>query len=285
MNVRTCYLATAVLVTLQFSPAAKAQNYTFQIVGCGIDTPDPFGINNQGTVVGAADQFDAQYAQGFVYSNGTCKTTSLVGAGTSFLGITDTNEIIGLYTQSEDYVLKNGSIKALLPPYAGASGTYYCCLNTSTGVVAANYTLTGSSERYGFLYEKGKFTPLPNTDSFHAPSIYGMNKQGIVAGTMNSFVQTGFVYIAGKMSFFEYPGAKSTTFNGINDNDLIVGTFYIETTGAIGIFTYSLDTAVWTNLNFPTEYNAVLPVGITNSGVIATEYTPAGGLLIATPAN
>jgi hypothetical protein len=34
---------------------------------------------------------------------------------------------------------------------------------------------------------------------------------------------------------FEYLGAKSTTFNGINDNDLIVGAYYIETTGAEGV--------------------------------------------------
>jgi hypothetical protein len=143
----------------------------------------------------------------------------------------------------------------------------------------------GSLEQYGFLYQKGTFTPLPDAGEFYVPTITGMNKKGIVVGTMNSFNLYGFAYIGGKMRFFQYPGATYTSFNGISDNDVVVGTYSVEKTGKIGIFSYDIDTNAWTDLNFPAQHNAVTPVGITNAGVIAAANSPSGGLLIATPTN
>ena len=102
---------------------------------------------------------------------------------------------------------------------------------------------------------------------------------------MNGLNLFGFVYVAGKMQLFQYPGATYTTFNGINGEDLIVGTYYVEESGKNNTFSYNADTGVWTDLNFPFPYDDATPVGITNSGAIAAQYTPSGGLLIATPKN
>jgi len=281
MKSRAFALLSSLSVLASFN-GLMAQSYTFQVLECGAYTAFPTAINNQGTVVGSASTFNSVYSLGFVYANGTCQTTSLGLQGTSFLGVTDTNEIVGLYSQQVDYLNKAGKFQGL-PPYPGAYGTYYGWLNTSTALLAGNYLKSGSLERYGFLYQNGKFAPLPDTDSAHIPSIGGMNKQGIVVGTMNSLNLTGFVYLNGKMSYYHFPNAKYTYFNGINDNNLIVGTYSGTPTGGGGPMTYNLDTGVWTDLKFQYPYNGITPVGITNSGVIAAQYTPSGGLVIATP--
>jgi hypothetical protein len=50
-----------------------------------------------------------------------------------------------------------------------------------------------------------------------------MNAKGLVVGTMSQ--QYGFTYTEGRMQLFQYPRASSTTFNGINNNGLVVGTY------------------------------------------------------------
>jgi hypothetical protein len=41
--------------------------------------------------------------------------------------------------------------------------------------------------------------------------------------------------------------------------------------------------AKWTNLDFPYPYDNMTPVGISNTGVIALQYSASGGMVIATP--
>jgi hypothetical protein len=285
MNARGFCLATAVLAFVHLSPL-KAQGYTFKVVDyCDGYAAFPSAMNNQGTIVGAAFNGGMAYSLAFVYKAGECKTISLGTAGTSFLGITDNGDILGLYGNLQNYLYNDGALTGL-PPYPGAEFTYYCCLDISKGALAGNYlTQAGGLDRYGFVYEKGKFRSLPNNGGQDAPTIAGISKKGIVVGTMNGVGEAGFTYVGGKMRLFQYPGATYTSFDGISDNDLIVGTYYFQKSGKIGILTYNLDTGVWTDLKFPYPYDAAAPVGITNSGLIAAAYSPSGGLLIATPTN
>jgi len=251
------------------------------VAECGAYTAYPEGMNSEGTVVGAAQTIDSTYSLAFYYANGVCKVISLGTTGTSFLGITDNNEIFGLYGNLQNYLYAAGNFTGL-PSYPGVKNTYYCCLNTATGMLAGNYLMETSLERYGFILRNGTFTPLPSGE-YEAASIMGMNANGVVVGTMNGLNLYGFTYIDGKIKVFQYPGATYTTFNGISDSGIVVGTYYVRKTGKIGIFSYDLETGTWTDLNFPPDYVTVIPVGITNSGVIAALYSSSGGLVIATP--
>ena len=241
-------------------------------------------MNNERTVVGAAQMINSAYSLAFVYDNGGCKTLGPGKDGISFAGITDNYDIIGLHSGG-NFLLSHGTLKNL-PAYPGGEYTGYCCLDTATGALAGNYATDNFGEEVGFLYLNGTFVSLPfSNEQLYYPKIAGVNNKGVVVGTINSLNLYGFTYIDGKIKVFAYPGATYTTFNGINDDGLIVGTYYVRKTGQIGIFSYGLETGTWTDLNFPPEYLAVIPVGITDSGVIAAQYSSSGGLLIATPTN
>ena len=200
-------------------PAAlQAQNYSFQVVDfCDGYAAFPNAMNNAGTIVGGAFNGGMGTSLAFVYQDGACSTIYLGPAGTSFEGITDNELVVGLRGNFQNYLYKGGAFSRL-PSYHAAENTYYCCLNTSTGLLAGNYLMTGSLSRYGFLLDKGTFTPLPGAAPNSVPSITGMNKNGIVVGTMTTAVQAGFMYVGGNMQFFQYPGATYTTFNGISDS-------------------------------------------------------------------
>jgi probable HAF family extracellular repeat protein len=92
MTLRAICLAAVAIASASLSPL-KAQNYTFQVAECGAYTVYPEGMNSEGTVVGAAQTIDSTYSLAFYYANGVCKVISLGTTGTSFLGITDNNEI------------------------------------------------------------------------------------------------------------------------------------------------------------------------------------------------
>jgi probable HAF family extracellular repeat protein len=281
MNLRAFFLGAALIAAACISPVA-AQTYTFQVVECGQYTAYPFAMNNQGTIVGGAQTISSTYALAFVYANGGCKTISLGTQGTSFRGITDTNQILGLFGTHQNY-LEQGGVFTGLPSYPGAALTYYCCLNAS-GLLAGNYRPT-NIDPYGtgFFYHNGKWATLPLSTETGYWSLYGLNDKGVAVGTFYGVSLSGFTYENGTLTYLQYPGAKYTTFNGINDNGIIVGTYVLKVSNASGIFSYNLSTAVWTDLKFPWYYSAVLPVGINNAGVIAAEFTPSGGLFIATP--
>jgi uncharacterized membrane protein len=261
----------------------KAQNYTFEVAECGAYTAYPKGMNTDGTVVGGAQTLNSIDSWAFIYADGACKTIGPGEDGISFTGIADNGEVLGIYSAGS-FLFERGTLQNL-PAYPGSEFTDYCCLNTSTGVLAGNYLVTASPLQYGFLYENGTLTPLPYSYYHYAPSITGMNNKGVVVGTMNALTIYGFTFVDGKISLFQYPGATTTTFNGINDDGTIVGTFNRNGAHpAYNLFTYNLDTGGWTDLDFPGECAAVVPVGIANSGVIAAKLSPSGaGLLIATP--
>jgi hypothetical protein len=285
MKLYCIYLPLAILALAGVRPL-RAQSYTFRVAECGAYTAYPKGMNTDGTVVGGAQTLNSIESWAFIYADGACKTIGPGQDGISFTGIADNGELLGIYSAGS-FLFEQGALQNL-PAYPGSEFTDYCCLNTSTGVLAGNYLVTASPLQYGFLYDSGTLTPLPFSYYHYAPSITGMNNKGVVVGTMNSSSLYGFTYTGGKIRLFEYPNSVNTTFNGVNDDGLIVGTFVRDGAhpGTGNLFTYNLGTGVWTDLNFPGEYAAVVPVGIANSGLIAAKLSPSGaGLLIATPAN
>jgi hypothetical protein len=267
-----------------YSPLA-AQSYTFEAISCNGDTPAPYGMNGDGTVVGIIP------GGGFIYSNSKCQTYP----GVSFSGITDTGGlfVVTFPPDQHTYLLESdGHTIGPLPDYPEALGAVYCCADTLTGTLAGNYTPVGSPiPESGFFYQNGKFTSLPWSTASGSPSYWlqlaALNSKGIAVGTCDCSQTVGFVLQKGKITYATYPAATSTFFQGLNDNGVVVGTFVNQRTGAGGIFTYTIDTASWTELNFPSPYNGLVPFGISNTGVVALVSGGIGynGLVIATPTN
>lgn len=256
-----------------------AQSYTFEAISCNGYTPAPYGMNGSGTVVGNIP------GGGFIYSNGKCQTYP----GISFFGVTDTGGVFfSCPTCKNLYLLEaDGRTIGPLPDYPGTQGPpLYCCADTETGTLAGNYwTPPPSGLEVGFFYRNGKFTSLPLSDSGH-PSYWftlaALNNTGIAVGTVNAY---GFVLKNGKIAYESFPAASFTSFGGLNDNGVVVGSFANDKAGTSGIFTYSIASATWTELNFPYPYNSMVPFGISNTGVVALVSGGIGynGLVIATP--
>jgi probable HAF family extracellular repeat protein len=281
MNLRLFY-QIAPIIALATQGSLAGQTYEFQVVECGTYDLIPRGINNAGIVVGGAQEAESDGALAFVYANGVCRTFGPALGGVSFTGIADNGAAVGIHNGDESFLVAQGAFENL-PPYPGSSFSDYCCLSASTGALAGNYEYAPTFDYVGFLYSDGKFVSLPySSQHFAYPEIAAMNAKGIVVGTMSQ--QYGFTYTAGSMKLFQYPEAAYTTFNGINNNGLIVGTYVNLSGGKFGVFSYNLETGVWKDLNFG-DYAAAIPVGVTDSGVIAAALGPSGGLLIATPAN
>jgi hypothetical protein len=273
----------AVLASASCVPLA-AQSYTFESISCDGYTPAPYGMNGAGTVVGMIP------GGGFIYSNGKCQTYP----GVAFSGITDTGGlfVVSFPPDQHTYLLESdGHTIGPLPDFPGALGAVYCCADTLTGTLAGNYTPAGSPiPESGFFYQNGKLTSLPWSTASGSPSYWltlaALNNTGIAVGTCEcpTFL-LGFVLQKGKITYVRYPEATFTSFGGLNDNGVVVGTFVNQKTGAGGIFTYNIGTATWTELNFPSPYNGLVPLGISNSGVVALVSGGIGynGLVIATP--
>jgi hypothetical protein len=255
----------------------SAQNYTFQSVECNGEGMSAYGMNGSGVVAGT------QVASGAIYYNGTCFTYPSV----PFYGISDTNWLIaGLRFAPGYYLIEPGPKVLPLPNYPGANGTDYCCVSPATGTLAGNYYPNVGATRVGFIYQNGKLTSLPwsgNTGPSYWYTIAAMNNAGTVVGTYQGIYVLGFTIVNGKVTLLAYPGASDTNFNGVNDNGIVVGSYYKPATGEINIILYNITSGTWTNLNFPPPYDLLTPVGISNSGVIALTGANNSGLVLATP--
>lgn len=242
----------------------------------------PSAVDSAGTIVGAAFAFGAKVDSGFIYSQGQCTVTSFGGRGTDFLGITNKGKIFGLFASDYEYELtaKNGF--RLLPKYPG-SDLSYIVYEDSSGLMAGNYYTRFEDQSFGFFYKDAVFTALPSGPDGESLTISGLTDDGITVGTLNGLQILGFVIRDGQNQFLAYPGASQTFFGGINNKNVIVGTYLLKANGNVNVFTYDLDHDIWTDLAFPAPYNVIHPVGISDSGVIVAQANPEGGLVIATP--
>lgn len=274
------------LLSLMSRASATAQTYTFQTPDCGGLNLVPSAINNAVVVVGGAFANGATFDSGLIYSQGRCTVKSFADKGTDFVGITNSNKLFGLFASHQEYELTAESGFRLLPAYPGAYSSEIF-LENSSGLMAGNfYPSYHNVYGCGFFYENGEFKPLPlgpDNGLEGSFTIFGLNDIGVTVGTYNGVHIAGFVIKGGKNRFLTYPGASQTFINGINNNNIIVGTYLIGQTGTFNVFTYDLDNDIWTGLDFPAPYNAIHPFGISDAGVIAAQAGPGLGLVIATP--
>jgi hypothetical protein len=284
-------LALTSLLAVACVAPLTAQSYTFQtILECNNLTAFPVAMNGSGVVVGTAHNIFGPGA-GMIYYNGTCQTYDEA----LFYGISDTDWLLAsplaVSVGNTYFLVEPGGTPVELPTYPDAQGTDYCCMDTATGVLAGNYYQSVGGGPLGFLYQNGTFTALPSSTAFgdiYGYTITALNNTGITVGYYEGPYPgtggiVGFAYSKGKATLLSYPGATFTYFYGINDYGVIVGAYTDNTTGASNVVLYNLLTGKWTNLDFAYPYDDMTPVGISNAGVIALQYSPSGGMVIATP--
>jgi probable HAF family extracellular repeat protein len=162
---------------------------------------------------------------------------------------------------------EDGSITNIDVP--GASGTFPLGIN-DYGEVAGYCELKGII--HGFTHKNGRFTtldipPLPNTAGRVYTIITGINNHGDVGYYVREQegVHKSFIYSRGVFASIEFPGAKDTVANGINDFGDVVGIINQ------GSFLYSEGT--FSLLPTPrVDIGSVEAIGINNKGQIVGYY-------------
>jgi len=149
-----------------------------------------------------------------------------------------------------------------------------------SGVVAGNYSVYYVTEGYGYTYKSGSFAAFNAPDSSGA---YGgtfaiaLNNSGSVAGGYYSttlsreigFIYNGIAYTPVDATSLNHNQTTVTHANGINDSNLVVGSFTDYATGAKQsfidnggvLFTISAPGAVQTSAN-----------GINNAGQVVGSF-------------
>ncbi len=158
------------------------------------------GINNFGTIVGAADSSAGQ--NGFVLHGSRFTTVHFPGSARSLAsGINDSGVIVGTYALADGvnhgFVLKNGVYKAANFP--GADNTSLTRVDNA-GELVGIYTLHGDT--HGFSFANGKFTTIDAPNASLATIIFGVNSFDRIVGSFIGVPATNKSFIADCASVF-----------------------------------------------------------------------------------
>ena len=195
------------------------------------------GINNPGQIVGAYTT-STNTEEGFLYTNGAFTDIGFPGATSSYAyGINDAGVITGTYYDASNvehgFVFDNNIYTSIDVP--GGTNAIVWSINAS-GLMTADWVdANGLSE--ASLYNGSKFTTLaiPGAlDNF----AHTINKSGnIVMGWYDfygnehgAFLENGTYYI------FDDPNGTSVRGDGLNDGNLMVGRFLLNSNGQFAGF-------------------------------------------------
>lgn len=201
------------------------------------------GINNIGTTVGFWSNTnlgtgDANFGFTDVGGSFTNVNDPLVGSTPSInqlLGVNDHNIAVGFYMDaagnSHGYTYNIGTPAFTPVDDPSATSTTAAAINNA-GEVAGFATIGGVIE--GFVDNAGSFTPIDVPGSM-STMLLGLNNNGFAVGTYFDAggVMHGFLYDLANNAFqnIDDPfGIGTTTINGINDLNQLVG-FYVNSAG------------------------------------------------------
>lgn len=234
------------------SGAAGHPNKGYTLVPPGSYTNENFpgsvqtqvtGINNAGVTVGFwSDSNNVNMANnnfGFVDVGGTFTTADDPSAGTTspitdqLLGVNDSNTAVGFYidaagnTHGYTYNIGAKTFSAPIDDPSGVGFTVATAIDNS-GEIAGFYGT------HGFLDNGGVFTTV-NAPGATTTQLFGLNNLGIAVGDEidTSGLMHGLIYdsLTNSFQILDDPnGLGTTTFNGINDHNSIVG-FYVDAAG------------------------------------------------------
>ena len=252
-----------------------------------LDSPGKYntqavGINDQGVIVGQADQ-DPNHGTGWSYNNGAFTTISAFGAqDTSAHAINDQGVIIGDYspvrsTPRYGFVDTNGVFTSVVSdspyPSTNADG-----INEAGVIVGNDYLHPGGARYSAYIDNHGAFTYLnaPGTINGAGDTFANdINNLGQVVGTYNQNANFasgnhGFIYQAGVYTTLTDPLAVNGTFaQGINDAGQVVGWYVDGSNKAHGFIETN---GVYTTVDDPLGVNGSAVQGINNSGQIVGYY-------------
>jgi probable HAF family extracellular repeat protein len=220
----------------------------------------PYGVNNQGQVVGYTQNTTSGGLHAFLYSGGATKDLGTFGGNDSFgnginnsgqvvgsadtasgaghaflysggvmkdlgtgtaIGINDNGQIAGQNAAGYAILYSSGAITVL--GALGGNGSYATAINLNAQVVG-NASTTGNAATHAFLYSGGTMKDLGTlggTDSLAT----GLNNNGQVVGSADSAngYRRAYLYSSGAMADLGTFGGNNSWGWGINNNGQVVG--------------------------------------------------------------
>jgi hypothetical protein len=250
---------------------------TFDAPFFGAVNTEGNGINIFGTVVGDYSDALGNNEHGFKRTpNGVFTPIDVPGGNGTFAhDINNSGVIVGRYFSAGKhcFVLDTTGYRTIDVPFPGAIGTDCRGINDQGQIVGSYDTLspTGQRIRHGFLLSAGIFTSIdvPFAGVTRTVTRRINNAGQIVGRYVLNGVDHGFLLDGGGFTSIEFPPARPTGVGGINDNGLIVGT-YFDPSGFIFGFTRTVDTSQ-NNQGSPAVFTQiVLPGPGQNVGGVTT---------------
>ena len=195
-------------------------------------------------------------------------------ARTWCLGINDPGDMVGYYvigSSNRASLLAGGEYYSVLP--AGATSSTAYGIN-ARGDIVGNYTAGGVV--HGFLLRHDEFITI----DLEGPAMThprGINARGDIAGfymTTPTSPEQGFVLDRdGTVTDVRYPGARSTTVSGINDNGDVTGP-YTDASGGVHGFVRTED-GDFSPIDYPGAFSTT-PQEIGANGTVVGYYYDNG---------
>ena len=232
-----CFLVVPAFLLAMATITAQAQtkaSCTFKLFPLpeSRDTSAPYGVNDRGTVVGAAvsnsgiERAFARTASGTVTYYRAPNTVPDYASFTYFTGRNDAGVSVGIYkvpnpnlSVPEGFILNGSSFTPVLEPKSvwGTNANGINKWNTVVGYYFDYRYHTHGFKRLG----NGSFITL-NYPGAQNTLPAGINDHGVVVGTYFPG-GNGFVYYNGRWATLNYPKAAGTNLNGISDAGVIIG--------------------------------------------------------------
>ncbi len=281
----TCLLA-GFFALLPVSLSAQAINVTvvtsFDYPGTGNSTT-PFGINQNGDIAG--DFLDLGGAtRGFIrFRNGGFSAPLVAPNDTaSFtrgLGINDAQTVTGDFFNTADNVFHGffltGDVFTQFDLGPGLS-TNVTGLNDAGDFVGIFGSVTQANQAFVNIGGTSTAISIPGSVTSEADAINSSDRAvGVSSSDGVNF--HGFIRDANGVitTPFDFPGAASTLFRGINDRGFVVGR-YINPDSSVHGFALKLPNT-YVSFDFPGAVETSLN-GINNSGYISGRYTDGAGI-------
>lgn len=166
--------------------------------------------------------------------------------------IDDAGNIVGSYEYGYHGFQRDAAGQHSTIDFPGASHNLLRGSNDQ-GMIVGEYRLAGF--RYSFTWVNGVFTTLPKPNGIDPSGAHGVNNLGVVVGSYMSTSASdhGYIYDNGVFTTLDFPGATSTILTDIDDQGVILGSYWLNgwhgfTYDGVSFTTYDMPGAHWTYL-------------------------------------
>ena len=194
-----------------------------------------YGQNASNTSAGTFTDSKKGSVHGFTLTGSTFTQFDYPKAANTWLfGVNQLGSLAGSFangTNTKGFLLSNTG-KYTTIAYSGQQATYAMALNDNGAVVG--YYASGWVN-YGFLWQNGKFTDIDYPKAKFGTVLNGINNAGIIVGNrLTADTAQGFIYQNSAFKNIVYAGAKYTMTGGINNNGVISGLIFYNSTKSLG---------------------------------------------------